>query len=448
MHSNNQNPQNAAKNETIFAWATPPGRSGVAVLRFSGPNCSEVLTLLGVDALPKPRQATLTSLHHAEHGLIDQCLALHFPAPHSFTGEDCLELHTHGSNAVIQLLSRILLSCDFLRMAEPGEFAKRAFMHGKMDLIQAEGLADLIDADTILQHKQANALISGDITTTYEGIRAKIIEVRAHVEAYIDFPDEDIPEDTMLQMRHSIEKLIKDIESALDDGQVSEKIRSGIRVALIGPPNAGKSTLLNALAKREVAIISDEAGTTRDSLEVSMDVNGYPVTLVDTAGIRKTDSEVEKEGIRRSFVQASAADLVVGLWDASQNSQPDNDFIKTLGDNYLLYMTKADLLEAESLQKNVISLLKNSDINTIIQDIKSYLQQNYVAPASPLVVRERHREALYRCIGQLNRFLEAKENELLAEDLRLASLEIEKITGKIALDDILDVLFGTFCIGK
>ncbi len=450
------NPAEASFGEPIFAWATPPGRSGVAVLRLSGPSTSmhETLTLLGVCVNLQPRKAHLVTLKHQNYGVIDQALALSFPAPQSFTGEACLEFHTHGSRAVVRLLTELLLESGIARMAEPGEFAKRAFRNGKMDLLQAEGLADLLEADTLHQHKQSLALVEGHITTAYEAIRSEIIKVRAHVEAYIDFPDEDIPEDTMTNMRAEVSDLISRISTSLDDNGVSEKIREGIRIAIIGPPNAGKSTLLNALARRDVAITSAEAGTTRDALEITLDIGGYPVILVDTAGLREADSAIEAEGIKRSRAHAQASDLHLGVFDCASYPCIDTESRNLAQGSGLFIFTKSDLHAAPEIAELdgkkclSVSLLEAQSVEHITAALKTLIEEHYPVSESPLVIRARHRDALKRCIGHLESFLQSKPNELLAEDLRLASREIEKITGKIELDAILDVLFGSFCIGK
>lgn len=444
MDQTKQNPQIVGKNDTIFAWATPPGRSGVAVLRFSGPACADILPRFGVTKAPAPRCATLVSLRDPHYGLIDQCLALYFPAPNSFTGEECLELHTHGSRAVIKLLSKLLLEQDTVRLAEPGEFTKRAFLNGKMDLLQAEGLADLLEADTIAQHKQANALLDGDITKIYNTIRERIIHIRAHVEAYIDFPDEDIPEQTLQNMHSEIHNLINEIEDGLSTAAAGERIRQGFRIALVGAPNAGKSTLFNALARRELAITSPEAGTTRDALECHLDVHGYPVVLVDTAGIRETSSAVEEEGIRRAKLHAKSADLTLHLVDATQS----DGLTAESYDNALIVFTKKDLSKISPDEGLYVSLLEKDDINIILQYIKDHIESQFPAQQQPIATREHHVSSLSNCKLYLMAFFEEKESELMAENLRLAAQEIEKITGRIPLDSILDVLFGTFCIGK
>lgn len=447
MSQTKQNPQTGSKTDTIFAWATPPGRSGVAVLRFSGAGSLDILPKFNVSRTLTPRKAELISLRHPEHGLIDQCLAIYFPAPHSFTGEDCLELHTHGSRAVIALLSRLLHESADFRLAEPGEFSKRAFLNGKMDLLQAEGLADLIEADTLAQHRQANALLDGKISDIYNSLRERIIHIRAHVEAYIDFPDEDIPEDTLQNIYAEVRSLIEEIDRALATANSGERIREGFRIALIGAPNAGKSTLFNALAKRDLAIISDEAGTTRDALECHLDINGYPVVLIDTAGIRETDSLVESEGIRRAKAHAEAADLILQLVDATQ-SGPVSATNET--PNKLIINTKADLLDAPSPSADALnlSLHNEADITQLLAVLGDEIEKRIGSNTHPIVTREHHKACLITCRSYLESFYSVNESELMAENLRLAGQEIEKITGRIPLDTILDVLFGAFCIGK
>ena len=440
---------------TIYALASAPGKAGVAVFRISGAAAPQALVYLGVETPLTPRVATLVKLvspstiHHSP-STIDTALALYFPAPHSFTGEDVVELHTHGSRAVTKLLLEALAACPDVRMAEAGEFARRAFMNNKLDLAQAEGLADLIDAETAAQHAQAMRQLGGDTTRRVEALRMGVLEPLALMEAYIDFPDEDIPEAVLAEATSRVGALRSEIEQLLDDGGIGETIREGFEVVILGPPNAGKSSLLNALAKRDAAIVSPEAGTTRDLIEVSMEIAGYAVTLVDTAGIRESEQWVEAEGIRRALIRADHADLILCLYDSSDVLSRVEDVKTKSNDKTLVVITKTDKMPCPALPFDAIgiSTLTGDGIRQLIDAVQEKITRQMGAVASPLITRARHREALKEASACLERFDANAPLELTCEELRLAAQAIGKITGKILVDDVLDLVFSRFCIGK
>ncbi len=432
--------------KTIYALASAPGRSGVSVFRISGPEAKTALKALGVEKSLEPRLATLVTLRK-EKKIIDQAIALSFPAPNSFTGEDVVELHTHGSRAVAKLLLEALNGISGLRLAEAGEFARRAFLNGKLDLAQAEGLADLIDAETTSQHRQATRQFTGGTTQRVETLREKILEPLALLEAYIDFPDEEIPESVLTETQKHVMSLSDEIRGLLDDNAIGEKIREGLEIVIVGPPNAGKSSLLNALAKRDAAIVSAEAGTTRDLIEVQMEIAGYAVTLVDTAGLRETENAIEAEGIHRARTRANEADLALYLQDIDKINHFDRN---SLGTDYLLIGTKSDLYtpQPSSASPLYISTKTGAGLDELVAALTQKIESRMEAHASPLITRARHREALKLALQSLEKFTMNAPLELACEELRLAARAIGRITGKVAVDDVLDLVFSRFCIGK
>ena len=438
-----------AHSTTIYAIASAAGKSGVAVFRISGSAARDAVRFLGVEATLVPRVATLVTLQHNGQK-IDQALALYFPAPHSFTGEDVIELHTHGSRAVTRVLLEALSQCPGLRMAERGEFARRAFGNGKLDLAQVEGLADLIDAETASQHRQAIRQLGGDTTQRVEALRMGILEPLALMEAYIDFPDEEIPESVLRESTQRVEALVNELQYLLDDGKVGEKIREGLDIVILGPPNAGKSSLLNALAKRDAAIVSEQAGTTRDLIEVPMEIGGYAATLVDTAGIRETEGSIEAEGIRRALHRAAHADITLRLCDSATIAQEAPFLTKALDANTLIIATKTDLFPLPTLPfpAIAISTMTGDGIPQLLAALSEKVAVRMDSVASPLITRARHREALREALQSLARFRPDGPLELTCEELRFAASAIGKITGKIWVDDVLDLVFSRFCIGK
>lgn len=445
-------------NQTIYALSTVFGKSGVAVIRVSGIGALKIISTMTDlnSAVVKPRYAHFIKLRHGvSKELLDKCLLIYFKAPHSFTGEDVIELHTHGSRAVIAAVMDSLAQIDGYRLAEPGEFSKRAFYNGKMDLTEAEGLADLIDAETAEQQKYAVRQMDGGLKDLYEGWRETLVGILAHIEAYIDFPEEDIPQDIVSGMQNTVFKLIENIKKHLRDDTVGERLREGFRVAIIGAPNAGKSSLLNQVAKREAVIVSDIAGTTRDAIDIHLDLGGYPVIFTDTAGLRETTEEIERKGIAVAHDKARQADLVIYLFDASKNYAQDIEkYKKEFADKLLVVANKRDKLSPEQiagLQKSgylVISARQNLGTDKLLENIKEHISARFTSVSGMLISRRRYREALQNTVELLQNFCFDKEIELTAEDIRLAAREIGKITGRIEVDEILDKIFGSFCIGK
>lgn len=441
---------------TIFALASAPGRAGVAVIRVSGTGAGRVLSAMA-GPRPHPRRAAVRVIRHPESGeTLDRGLVLWLPGPKSFTGEDVAELHLHGGRAVVQSVLAALSILPGLRMAEPGEFARRAFEAGKLDLAEVEGLADLIDAETDGQRQQALAQASGALSDLYDGWRASLIEACALIEAGLDFSDEgDIGPQTFNDATAVIRVLVRQVIHHLDDGHRGEILRDGFRVALTGPPNAGKSTLLNALAKRDVAIVSPEAGTTRDVIEARLDLGGLPVIVADTAGFRETDGAVEIEGMRRSQAAAEASDLVLWLTDASHPQTALPAQLTAVADRTLLVLNKVDLLAGGSapvLPDDMVplSMKTGAGLEDLIKRLSVIARERIGHPGEPVITQVRHRRLVEACRQHLDAFLDgsADDVELRAEDLRQAADALGRITGRVDVEDVLDHVFGRFCIGK
>ena len=433
--------------ETIFALSSGRGPAGVAVVRVSGNRAGAAASQLAGQPLPTPRVAALRALRDPETGeTIDQSLILWFPAPASFTGEDVAEFHVHGGPAVVSGVLTALGRQEGLRPAEPGEFTRRAFLAGKMDLTQVEGLADLINAETEAQRRQALRQMQGVLTDLYEGWRTRLIRALAYVEADIDFSDEDdVPEHVSAQVRGSIESLSAEISQHLADGSRGERLRDGLSVAIIGKPNAGKSSLLNALAKRDVAIVSNIAGTTRDIIEVHLNLGGYPVTLIDTAGLRETDDPVEAIGVARARARAEAADLRLHL-------TPFGEEPALADDNTLAVVTKVDLVDGACTGvqdgRFHISVMSGAGLGDLVAHLADWAGKALSGGESVLLTRERHRHALENCRAHLQAALVQPDLVLMAEDMRLAARALGRITGRVDVEDLLDVIFRDFCIGK
>lgn len=413
----------------------------------SGPRAGEVLAALS-GGLPQPRQARHVRLRDPGNGGdIDDGIALWFSAPHSVTGEDIAEFQVHGSRAVVTALISALGRMG-LRLAEPGEFTRRAFLNGKLDLTQAEAIADLVAAETETQRRQALRQLDGALGALYRGWSARLLRLLAHVEAAIDFPDEDLPAEIEREVANETALLVAEIDAHLADNRRGERLRDGIAVAIVGPPNAGKSSLLNQLARREAAITSPVAGTTRDVIEVAIDLAGYPVVLADTAGLRDSADEIEQEGLRRALAWAEAAELRLFLFDAQR---PGDAAGATAwpGVDTLLVANKIDLAPTAVLPAGAlpVSALTGEGISTLIEALAVQIAGGY-ATTAPLLTRARYREALEGAYEALGRSLDAGLPELRAEDLRLAWRSLGRITGQVDVEDVLDVIFADFCIGK
>jgi tRNA modification GTPase len=439
---------------TIFALSSAPGRAGVAVVRVSGPRAGPVIDALA-SPRPKDRLAALRRIRTPGTGeLLDQALVLWLASPRTETGEDMAEFHLHGGPAIVKAVLAALSGLSGCRLAEPGEFARRAFENGKIDLAQVDGLADLIDAETEAQRRQAAAQMGGALSVLYEVWRARLIEACALTEAAIDFSDEaDVAADAVARARAIVEGLLAAIATHLDDNNRGEILRDGFRVVLAGAPNVGKSSLLNALARREAAIVSEEAGTTRDVIEVRLDLGGYPVIVSDTAGIREPQGAVEREGIRRTLAHARDADLVLWLSDASvtETALPPPE-LSGRGEKILLAVAnKIDLPGARGVAGAIpVSAKSGAGIDALTQRLGDIARERIGVGEGPAITRERYRANLQACVAALKAFLNgvAGELELRAEDLRQAATALGRITGRVDVEDVLGEIFGRFCIGK
>ncbi|MBC7952085.1 MAG: tRNA uridine-5-carboxymethylaminomethyl(34) synthesis GTPase MnmE [Rhodospirillaceae bacterium] len=437
-------------NHTIFALASAPGRGGVAVFRLSGPRAGEVLTALTGRALPPARMAMRVRLAHGGED-IDDGLALYFPAPRSFTGEEVVELHVHGGRAVAAALSDALVELG-LRPAEPGEFSKRAFLGGKLDLTRAEAIADLVDAETSAQRRQALRQLDGGLARLADGWRSGIIRALALMEAVIDFSDEGVPDGLVDTVGGLVTALISDMDRHLGEGRRGERLRDGIHIAILGAPNAGKSSLLNRLAGREAAIVSATAGTTRDVIEIHLDLQGWPVVVADTAGLRDAAEDIEAEGIRRALAKAEAADLKLAVFDASQ-SELDGPTLSMVDGDALVVLNKMDLAGPLPDQINgrpvlAVSARNGHGLDRLLAVLTEEVSNRFATASAPALTRARHRSAVEDCVALLRRFDPQAEIELAAEDLRQAAGAIGRITGRVEVDELLDVVFREFCIGK
>jgi tRNA modification GTPase len=442
---------------TIYALSSGPGVSGIAVIRISGQETSKAIELLTGKSVPKPRVATLRKINKINTSeLIDEGIILWFPGPESYTGEDMAEIQIHGSKAVIDALHNSISKIENCRLAEPGEFTKLAFQNGKINLLKAESIADLISSETEIQRQQAIKIMNGKSADQFNFLREKLLKILSHVEAKIDFPDEDLPNDILKEIKKSSDDVLKNIEKTLNDQKVGERIREGFKIAILGPTNAGKSSLLNHLSNRDVAIVSEIAGTTRDVIETHLNIDGYPVIVSDTAGIRESKNEIERKGIKLSLNRAEEADLKLVVVDAK--NLDFTDVLKGLLDeNAILVINKSDLLEGDidpeikKLDHVLISIKENLNIDELILKIKDNLKNKFITSDDILITRERHRQHLEQCLGHLNNF--NKKNEVedfdkAAEDLRLATRHLGMIVGKVDVEEILGTIFNDFCIGK
>ena len=442
---------------TIYALSTGAGVSGIAVIRISGKETKRVLELLTNKSLPIPKVATLRKINNINTSeLIDEGLILWFPAPGSYTGEDMAELHVHGSKAVIEALHLSISKIDNCRLAEPGEFTKLAFQNGKINLLKAESIADLISSETEIQRRQAIKIMNGKSSQAFNILREKLLKILSNVEAKIDFPDEDLPKDILNNIKKNSSEVLLAIKKILKDGRVGERIREGFKIAIVGPTNAGKSSLLNYLSNRDVAIVSEIAGTTRDVIETHLNIDGFPVIVSDTAGIRVSKNEIEKKGIKLAFEKAEDADLKLIVIEPK--NVDFNGFLKDLIDvNTILIVNKSDLEEKNVVQniKNLdhifISIKDNLNLDNLILKIKEKLKNKFISSDDILITRARHRDHLNQCLKYLESFEEKNKDEdfdKAAEDLRLATRHLGMIVGKVDVEEILGSIFNDFCIGK
>lgn len=437
--------------DTICALASGPPPSAIAIIRISGPAVSGIGATFLSAGLPEPRRAALTYIYDTARDQIDQGIALFSPGPHSYTGEDTLELYLHGGAAVIDHALRALTSVDGVRLAEPGEFTRRAFENGKLDLTEAEGVADVIEAETAAQKAQALRQLGGGLTEIYDGWREDLTGILALVEVMIDFPDEgDVPEDTLRPIFTLLDRLIVEIETALGDRGVGERIRDGFRIAIVGPPNAGKSSILNRLARREAAIVTDIAGTTRDIVEVRLILGGQVVWVADTAGLRETEDVVEAEGVRRARRAAAEADLRIHVIDGAAPSPPPEE----IAPQDIVVFNKVDTRPAILAPDGAlpISALSGDGIDTLESWLASFVSQRAASVEAPVITRARHREKLAAGLSSLVSARAALADdvgaELAAEDIRMALRHLSSVIGRVDVEDVLGAVFSKFCIGK
>ena len=443
---------------TIYALSSGPGISGVAVIRISGPETTKVIMKLTNGHFPKPRMATFKKINKIDtNEMIDEGVILWFPGPESYTGEDMAEFHVHGSISVITALQNSISKIDNCRLAEPGEFTKIAFQNGKINLLKAESISDLISSETEIQRQQAIKIMSGKNSDKYNSWREGLLKILSNVEAKIDFPDEDLPDNILKEIKKNSEKIKNEIKKKLDDQKVGERIREGFKIAILGPTNAGKSSLLNYLSRRDAAIVSEIAGTTRDVIETHLNIDGYPVILSDTAGIRDSKDEIEKRGLRLALKKAEDADL--NLIVIEPKNAHFTGFLKDLisSDKTIIVVNKSDLgvndmiLDFKKYNPIYISIKNNKNINSLISVIKDKLKNQFISSEDILITRERHRQHLEQCVLHLENFKNKNNLEdfdKAAEDLRLATRHLGIIVGKVDVEEILSSIFKDFCIGK
>ena len=442
---------------TIFALSSGPGISGVAIIRVSGSGTKNVIKKLTKEDLPIPRVATTKKFKEFKNNnIIDEGILLWFPAPNSYTGEDMAEIHVHGSIAVVRAILDQLSKIDDCRIAEPGEFTKIAFQNGKINLLKAESISDLISAETEIQRIQAVNMMNGKSSDKFNSLREKLLKILSNVEAKIDFPDEDLPDDVVKNIKNDSENIRSEIQKILNDQKVGERIREGFKIAIIGPANVGKSSLLNYLSNRDVAIVSEVAGTTRDVVEAHLNLDGYPVVVSDTAGIRESKDEIEKKGIKLALSRAEDSDLNIIVIEPK--STEFTCFLNDLVTNKaILVMNKIDL-GLENINEQIkkykpiyLSLKNEKNLEDLIKAIKEKLKNKFLNPDQTLITRERHRQSLEACVNHLKNFEEKNSIEdfdKAAEDLRLATRHLGVIVGKVDVEEILGSIFSDFCIGK
>jgi len=440
----------------IYALSTGRGPSGIAIVRLSGKETLKICQSLTKFKDIKSNEVNFCKFYDPKNdNVIDpEALLLWFPGPNSYTGEDLAELQIHGSNAIINALLKVLSEQKNCRIAEPGEFTKIAFQNDKIDLLKAESIGDLIHSETELQRQQAVKLVQGNASNYYNDLREKIIRSLASIEAKIDFAEEDLPEKVLKDAHKSIKEIHSEITKIIEDNKVGEKIRDGFRVSITGEVNAGKSSLLNLISKREVAIVSDEAGTTRDVIETYLNLDGYPVILSDTAGIREAKNEVEKKGIFLALGKSKEADLNIIVIDNS-SKKINKEILNMINKDTIILLNKSDILDKQNHKFDVDTILasvkNNKNIDKLINLIKAKLNKKFITNNSALITRERHRVKLNDCLKEIDKFLkkdQSKDLELAAEDLRMATRHLGSIVGKVDVEEILGSIFKDFCIGK
>ena len=442
---------------TIYALSSGPGISGIAVIRISGPNVERIIKLITNSQLPKPRLATLKKFNKINNSeLIDEGILIWFPGPESYTGADMAEIHVHGSIAVVKAILYELSKIENCRLAEPGEFTKIAFQNEKINLLKAESISDLISAETEIQRQQAVKIMSGRSSEKFNSLREKLLKILSNVEAKIDFPEDDLPDDVIKNIKIDSEKIRNEIEKILNDQKVGERIREGFKIAIIGPANAGKSSLLNHLSNRDVAIVSEIAGTTRDVIEAHLNIDGYPVVISDTAGIRESKDEIEKKGIKLALKRAEDADLNIIVIEPK--SVDFTGFLNDLvSEKSIIIINKIDLgykninPQIEKFNPIFLSIKNETNLDELINRIKDKLKNKFITSNETLITRERHRQSLEVCVQNLKNFEEKNSQEdfdKAAEDLRLATRHLGMIVGKVDVEEILGSIFSDFCIGK
>ena len=440
----------------IYALSSGRGPSGIAIVRISGKDTLKVCKNLTKLKEIKSNEVNYCQFYDPKNNnIIDpEALLLWFPGPNSYTGDDLAEFQVHGSNAVINALLKALSEQDDCRLAEPGEFTKIAFQNNKIDLLKAESIGDLIHAETELQRNQAVKLVQGNASNYYNDLREKLVKSLAFIEAKIDFAEEDLPEKVLKDAHNSIKEIHSEISKIIEDNKVGEKIRNGFRVSITGEVNAGKSSLLNLLSKREVAIVSDEAGTTRDVIETYLNLDGYPVILADTAGIREAKNEVEKKGISLALGKSKEADLNIVVIDNS-SKKINKEIQSMINKDTIILLNKSDVSDKQNHKFDVDTVLasvkNNKNIDKLINLVKAKLSKKFTSNNSALITRERHRIKLNECLKEIDKFLkkdQTKDLELAAEDLRMATRHLGSIVGKVDVEEILGSIFKDFCIGK
>ena len=442
---------------TIYALSSGPGIAGISVIRVSGSKTRLVISKLTNKELPKPRVATKRNFNKLEDNeLIDEGILIWFPAPHSYTGEDMAEFHLHGSKAVVEAIQNSISKLDECRLAEPGEFTKIAFQNGKINLLKAESISDLISSETEIQRQQAIKIMSGKSSIKFNSLRERLLKILSNIEAKIDFPEDDLPSDILKNIHKETKNIKNEIKKILNDQKVGERIREGFKISIVGPTNAGKSSLLNYLSKRDVAIVSEIEGTTRDVIEAHLNLDGYPVIISDTAGIRMSQDKIEKHGIKLALKKAEDADLNLIIIEPKSV-----DFISFFNKiplkKSILIVNKIDLgvkkmnSEIQKYNPILISVKEEKNLDKLINLIKENLKNKFVSSEDIFITRQRHRLNLEECLESLKKFEEKETIEdfdKAAEDLRMATRYLGMIVGKVEVEEILGSIFNDFCIGK